>query len=63
MMQGKCEAIRMKKKLESDVLDLETALEHANAANAETQVCNQFIGVENSGGQGCWMILSVKAQL
>jgi hypothetical protein len=28
----------MKKKLESDVLDLETALEHANAANAETQV-------------------------
>merc|ERR1711973_1058969 len=30
-------ATRMKKKLETDVLDLETALEHANAANAETQ--------------------------
>merc|ERR1711970_1076169 len=27
----------MKKKLESDVLDLDTALEHANAANAESQ--------------------------
>merc|ERR1739838_831895 len=28
---------RMKKKLEADVLDLDTALEHANAANAESQ--------------------------
>merc|ERR1712142_1311790 len=28
---------RMKKKLEADVIDLETALEHANAANAESQ--------------------------
>ena len=27
----------MKKKLESDVVDLETALEHANAANMESQ--------------------------
>merc|ERR1719472_312326 len=27
----------MKKKLETDVMDLETALEHANAANGETQ--------------------------
>ena len=35
--KGKCEALRMKKKLETDVLDLDTALEHANAANAETQ--------------------------
>merc|ERR1719435_320003 len=35
--KGKVEALRMKKKLESDVLDLETALEHANAANAESQ--------------------------
>merc|ERR1719249_448129 len=35
--KGKCEALRMKKKLESDVCDLETALEHANAANAESQ--------------------------
>merc|ERR1711963_1356452 len=30
-------ALRMKKKLEADVSELETALEHANAANAETQ--------------------------
>merc|ERR1711893_275486 len=35
--KGKAEAIRMKKKLESDVTELETALEHANAANRETQ--------------------------
>merc|ERR1719392_639958 len=35
--KGKIEALRMKKKLEADVIDLETALEHANAANAESQ--------------------------
>jgi hypothetical protein len=35
--KGKAEALRMKKKLETDVLDLDTALEHANAANSETQ--------------------------
>merc|ERR1711981_1335038 len=35
--KAKAEAIRMKKKLESDVSELETSLEHANAANVETQ--------------------------
>ena len=35
--KSKAEANRMKKKLETDVMDLETALDHANAANAETQ--------------------------
>merc|ERR1712062_278841 len=35
--RGKAEALRMKKKLESDVVELETALEHANAANQDTQ--------------------------
>merc|ERR1711972_272694 len=35
--EAKAEALRMKKKLEADVSELETALEHANAANAETQ--------------------------
>merc|ERR1712010_349540 len=35
--KGKAEALRMKKKLEGDVLDLECNLEHANSANAETQ--------------------------
>merc|ERR1739842_81680 len=35
--KGKAEALRMKKKLEADVSELDTALEHANAANAETQ--------------------------
>merc|ERR1712029_1339574 len=33
----KAEGLRMKKKLEADCVELETALEHANAANAETQ--------------------------
>merc|ERR1711863_92239 len=35
--KGKAEALRMKKKLEADVTELETALEHANAANQDTQ--------------------------
>jgi len=35
--KAKAEAMRMKKKLETDVLDLDCNLEHANAANAETQ--------------------------
>merc|ERR1719208_419529 len=33
--KGKVEALRMKKKLDSDVVDLGVALEHANAANAD----------------------------
>merc|ERR1712226_470730 len=33
----KSEAVRMKKKLEADVSELEVSLEHANAANQETQ--------------------------
>merc|ERR1711892_516959 len=35
--KSKTEALRMKKKLEMDILDLTTSLEHANAANAESQ--------------------------
>merc|ERR1712058_103148 len=35
--KGKVGALRMKKKLETDVVDLGVALEHANAANAESQ--------------------------
>merc|ERR1711988_791423 len=35
--KGKIEALRMKKKLETDVVDLGVALEHANAANSESQ--------------------------
>merc|ERR1712219_34263 len=35
--KGKAEALRMKKKLESDVGELEVSLEHANAANQEIQ--------------------------
>ena len=35
--KSKIEALRMKKKLDNDVIDLGIALEHANAANAESQ--------------------------
>merc|ERR1711993_68271 len=35
--KGKAEAERMMRKLEADVSELETALEHANAANGDTQ--------------------------
>merc|ERR1739844_546655 len=41
--KGKVEALRMKKKLEADVLDLGVALEHADAANAESQKNIKFI--------------------
>merc|ERR1711992_239813 len=35
--RGKAEALRMKKKLEADVAELDVSLEHANTANVETQ--------------------------
>merc|ERR1711892_428242 len=35
--KGRIEALRVKKKLQTDVIDLETALDHANAANTESQ--------------------------
>merc|ERR1712123_370170 len=41
--KGKVEALGMKKKLEADVNDLGIALEHANAANAESQKNIKFI--------------------
>jgi len=41
--KAKVEALRMKKKLDSDVIDLGVALEHANAANAESQRNISFI--------------------
>ena len=44
--KAKTEALRMKKKLETDVLDLETGLEHANAANMETQKTIQKYGLQ-----------------
>merc|ERR1711971_240855 len=43
-IKAKTEALRMKKKLETDVLDLETGLDHANAANMETQKTIQKYG-------------------
>ena len=35
--KSKIEALRIKKKLETDVIDLDTSLGHANAANADSQ--------------------------
>lgn len=35
--KGKAEALRMKKKLESDINELEIALDHSNKANADLQ--------------------------
>ena len=35
--RAKAEALRIKKKLESDINELEIALDHANKANAEGQ--------------------------
>ena len=46
--KGKVEALRTKKKLEADVLDLGIALEHANAANAESQKNIKFKDTEMS---------------
>ena len=38
--QAKAEALRIKKKLEGDINELEIALDHANKANSEAQkVC------------------------
>ena len=42
--KGKVEALRMKKKLESDIVELETELEHANAANVESQRAIKVLG-------------------
>merc|ERR1712111_94926 len=49
--RAKAEALRIKKKLESDINELEIALDHANKANAEAQKSikryqNQFREVE-----------------
>jgi len=35
--KGRAEAMRLKKKLESDINELEIALDHANKANADAQ--------------------------
>merc|ERR1719237_1365450 len=50
--KSKAEALRMKKKLETDVLDLETGLDHANAANQETQMTIQKYGQQVRDTQG-----------
>merc|ERR1712061_303508 len=61
--KGKAEALRMKKKLEGDVLDLECNLEHANAANAETQrnIKTYQLGLREAQLQG--KIKSYKKQI
>merc|ERR1712223_641108 len=49
--KGKAEALRMKKKLESDVSELDTSLEHANAANVETQKSIKVYNAKIRGAQ------------
>jgi len=50
--KGKAEALRMKKKLESDVTELEMALDHVNAASIENQkVIKRYHG-QIRDGQG-----------
>merc|ERR1739846_132968 len=50
--KGKAEALRMKKKLESDVGELEISLDHANAANIETQKVIKRYHEHIRGAQG-----------
>ena len=40
--RAKAEALRIKKKLEGDINELEIALDHANKANSEAQKVNYF---------------------
>jgi myosin heavy chain 6/7 len=49
--KAKAEAVRMKKKLEADVSELEVSLEHANAANQETQKVIKNYHVKIRDGQ------------
>merc|ERR1719225_1615179 len=49
--KGKAEALRMKKKLESDVGELEIALEHSNSNNLETQKAIKKYQVQIREGQ------------
>merc|ERR1711934_702095 len=50
--KGKAEAQRMKKKLESDVGELDVALDHANAANQESQKAIKKYHEHIRGAQG-----------
>merc|ERR1712080_115253 len=49
---GKAEALRMKKKLETDVAELEMSLEHANANNVETQKAIKKYQIQIRDAQG-----------
>merc|ERR1712080_498745 len=50
--KGKAEGLRMKKKLESDVGDLEMSLEHANNNNVETQKSIKKYQIQKRDAQG-----------
>ena len=43
--RAKAEALRIKKKLEGDINELEIALDHANKANSEAQKVNTYLQV------------------
>ncbi|XP_069988619.1 myosin heavy chain, muscle-like [Penaeus vannamei] len=50
--KGKAEALRLKKKLESDINELEIALDHANKANSDLQKHYKKIYDETKGMEG-----------
>ena len=43
--RAKAEALRIKKKLESDINELEIALDHANKANSEAIRTSMFLSI------------------
>ena len=45
--RSKCEALRIKKKLEGDINELEIALDHSNKANSEAQKSIKRYQVQN----------------
>lgn len=49
--RGKAEALRFKKKLESDINELEIALDHSNKANADLQKHVKKLHLEMKGQQ------------
>ena len=53
--KGKAEALRMKKKLESDINELEIALDHSNQANNDLQKHIKKLQVEVKEQQVSWL--------
>jgi myosin heavy chain 6/7 len=63
--KGKAEALRMKKKLEADINELEIALDHANKAYAESQksIKKWLIKIQQLKYFNCFLIKRYQQQL